>query len=156
VLAGVVAGALVPGVRGRVADTVTAGLGDRSLGIRADLYESLLPQALLDPVGSGFGAVGVGARAATGIDPATDSTLLDVLLVFGGPAGAVVLAVLVVALLRMQRLGGGDGRAPAAWAVLVGLVAVSPLTNVVEGAAGVLTWSLALLAVEVANREVRV
>jgi hypothetical protein len=143
----VAVGAVIPGVRDRVVDSVADGFGDRSLAVRGEQYEALLPEALLDPVGSGFGAVGVGARSATGVDPATDSTVLDVLLVFGGPVGVLVLAVLLVALARLRSPAAPEGPGPAAWAALVGVAAVSPLANVFEGGAGAVTWTLALLVV---------
>ena len=141
----VAVGAVVPSVRDRVADSVADGFGDRSLAVRGEQYEALLPEVLFDPVGSGFGAVGVGARSATGIDPATDSTVIDVLLVFGGPVGVFVMAVLLVALVRMRPGSAMAGPGPAAWAALVGVAAISPLANVFEGGAGAVTWTLALL-----------
>lgn len=112
----------------RFAETTQAGQSDTSFRERVAFHERLLPQAAVDPFGTGLGAVGVaskltpkGGTAAENVD--FDGGALELLFTYGVLVGTAVLvttALAVAAAWRSARPRSDLERAMAA--ALVGLV----------------------------------
>jgi O-antigen ligase len=139
----------------RFAQTTTSGQSDTSFQDRVEFHERLLPTALMDPFGTGFGAVGVATKLGNSKgeladDANFDGGALELLFTFGGLLGLAVLAMTVVAVARgWSRARGRGDLERALAAALIGLVVQLLLYQPLVTPTGILLFvGLALLARE--------
>jgi hypothetical protein len=128
----------------RLERTAEVGTQDESLGARVGFYVETVPEVLRDPAGNGLGSVGTATRLGTADRRLSDrgnfdSGLLEFLYVFGAPAGALLLAVWVRALLgAWRRAGRGDAFDVACAAAALGIAVQLVFVNVLTSVTGVL------------------
>lgn len=149
----IVAGALVmivgamavAPVRDRVTDSASSGLEDRSITARVDHHRDVLRRLVQDPLGSGFGSTGTGARI-DGAGGSNDSTILDMMRTFGWSAIAAFAASVMWVARRRPRVNTTLDLADAGWLAILALAVTVPLTNVLESTSGALTWAVFAIA----------
>jgi hypothetical protein len=120
---------------------------DVSFNSRLQGYQERLEEATSEPFGGGIGAMDAAERTAPNqLIGARDSALIDMLVSLGW-LGAVLYGGAIV-LLLLRSVGGriSDPFADAASASLVGMVAQFVLGSTMIGAAGIVLWGFAALA----------
>jgi hypothetical protein len=121
---------------------------DSSAHGRAHLYESFFVTAVSQPIGNGFGSLGVAAKLTTGQNIDFDSGLLELPFIFGWVGGLVFLWAIVQISLRIlaNYLQGKDPVTVAASGLFFAMLAVLLFGQVFQGPEGIIIWTAAALA----------
>lgn len=143
-------------VTDRFSNSVQEGEEDSSFEDRVIFHERVLPIAIRDVLGRGFGSTGA---AAAQLDDdsgdvaivSVDSGVLETLLSMGAVVGSAFLAVIVAVTVGTWRRGRrGSELDQAAGAAVVALTAQMVLANVLTSAPGVIFWVLVAVVARVA------
>ncbi len=121
---------------------------DHSAQGRAAIYESFFITAITQPIGAGFGTLGVAAKLTTGQNVDFDSGLLELPFTFGWVGSIVFLWAIVQIALRIlaNYLKSRDPITSAASGLFFALLAVLLFGQVFAGAIGMIVWTSAALA----------
>jgi hypothetical protein len=128
--------------------TVSNVQNDQSAQAREALYESFIFTALAQPIGNGFGALGVAAKLNNGQNVDFDSGLLELPFTFGWVGGMIFLWSIVQISFRIlaNYLQEKDPVAIAASGLFFAMLAVLLFGQIFQGPAGLITWTAAALA----------
>ena len=118
---------------------------DNSARVRTAMYENFFVTAVTQPIGNGFGALGVAAKLSTGQTVAFDSGLLELPFTFGWVGGAVFLWAIVQISLRILAiyLKVRDPITIAASGLFFGMLAVLLFGPIFQGPEGMIVWAAA-------------
>lgn len=121
---------------------------DDSFQARQELYENFLATAMSQPIGAGFGTLGVSTKLTTGATTDFDSGILELPYEFGWVGGAILgWAIVIISIniikahrATMGRIGFGG------IALYFALLAELLSGPVYAGVGGILIWSAAAIA----------
>jgi len=121
---------------------------DSSAHGRALLYESFFVTAVSQPIGNGFGSLGVAAKLTTGQNVDFDSGILELPFIFGWVGGLIFLWAIVQISLRIlaNYLRLRDPVTIAASGLFFAMLAVLLFGQVFQGPEGMIIWTAAALA----------
>ncbi len=131
---------------------------DHSAQQREALYANFFETALTQPIGNGFGALGIAAKLVNGQNVDFDSGLLEIPFIFGWVGGLVFAwSIYRIALSILGKyLKTRDPIASAASGIFFGMLAALLFGQVFAGPEGIIVWTsaaLALTAPEAARKE---
>ncbi len=148
---------------GPVADRINERVGtiaelgeDTSFRARVDFYQETATQALLNPVGSGFGATGESTKLSAegggvgelGENAAFDSGILEIPFLLGWPGSILYIAGLIWLLsYAFSSKDHSDTFAVASRAIVVGILIQLVFNDTIVGLGGMLFWTFAGLAI---------
>jgi hypothetical protein len=121
------------------------------------LYASFFVTAISQPIGDGFGALGVASKLANGQNADFDSGILEIPFTFGWIAGLIfVWSIISIAMSILGKyLKSKDPVTTAASGIFFGMMAVLLFGQVFSGPEGMIVWTavgLALTAPETSRR----
>ncbi len=130
---------------------------DHSAHAREQLYASFFVTAISQPIGDGFGALGVASKLANGQNVDFDSGILEIPFTFGWIAGLIfVWSIISIAMSILGKyLKSKDPVTTAASGIFFGMMAVLLFGQVFSGPEGMIVWTavgLALTAPETSRR----
>jgi hypothetical protein len=121
---------------------------DHSGQAREALYESFFITAVSQPIGNGFGSLGVAAKLTNGQNVDFDSGLLELPFTFGWVGCLIFLWAIVQISLRIlaNYLRGRDPVTIAGSGLFFGMLGVLLFGQVFQGPEGMIVWTAAALA----------
>jgi len=130
---------------------------DHSAQARERLYADFIVTAITQPLGNGFGALGIAAKLVNGQNADFDSGIMEIPFTFGWVGGSIfVWSVLSIAMSILGKyVKSKDPITTAASGVFFGMMAVLLFGQVFAGPEGMIVWTavgLALTAPETARR----
>lgn len=128
--------------------TLSSVQSDRSAQVRAALYEDFFITAVSQPIGNGFGALGVAAKLTNGQNVSFDSGILELPFTFGWVGGLVFLWAIGQISFRVlaNYLKGRDPVTIAASGLFFGMLAALLFGQIFAGVNGMVIWAAAGLA----------